>query len=142
MRKLVLALLASISLPVAAGCSKAEAGDVPTAHPTPQGVVERVDRLQFLSNASSALTRAEDAWHHGGSPQADLVAVHRLVDLARRSASTGGEPMEAEWEGKAAKVVSSLEQNLGGKDAEKAEAELEQAKLFLDQAQEAAQIEL
>ncbi|MHB1845361.1 MAG: hypothetical protein ACYCWW_11075 [Deltaproteobacteria bacterium] len=139
MRALLLPLLATALLPL--GCSNAEAGDVPAAHPTAQGAVERIDRLQFLSNASSALLRAEDAWHHGKSPDADLVEAGRLVGLAQRSASAGGEPTEAGWESRANQAVGSLNQSLNGKDAAKADEDLGKAKLYLDQAQQAASIE-
>ena len=139
MRTHPLFLAAALPL-LAVGCSRAEAGDA-VEHPTPLGAAERTDRIQFLSNASSALIRAEDAFHHGKAVDGPLADAVRLVDLAHRSAESGGEPVEAAWEAKAAQALAELRQGADAKEPAKAEDGIGKAKIYLDQAQQAASIE-
>lgn len=140
MRLTTLSLFTTLSI-LGIGCSRAEAGDGQASHPTPLGAVERIDRIQFLGNASSALTRAEDAHHHGKDPNPSLRETLRLVGLAHHSAAAGDEPVEAEWESKTERALTELQQGLDAKDEAKAANGLELAKLYIDQAQQAASIE-
>jgi hypothetical protein len=143
MRHIVLCLLAA-SLGPLAGCSRANASDANIGEPTPLGVAERVDRLQYLSNASSAATRAEDAYRHQKNPATDLEEAMRLIGLALKSASTGGEPIEASWESQINGALAQVKQAAESHDVSKGpivDDGFNKVKIYIDQAQQAASIE-
>ena len=140
MRTLVL-LLAAASLAPLAGCSRAEAGSVKIGSPTPLGQAERTDRITYLGGATAALARGEDAWRHQKPADAALADAIRLVDLARTSATRGDAPVEAQWEGKAAQALAKTRQSMQSGATPEVEKGLDEVKLYLDQAQQAASIE-
>jgi hypothetical protein len=138
-RPLLLCVLATSVFGLGA-CSHAEGGEN-IGEPTPLGSAERIDRLQFLSNASSAVTRAEDAYRHQKPSAADLEEAMRLVGLALKSATTGGAPVEAGWETQINSALAQVKKGIETHKAEITEDGWNKVKLYIDQAQQAASIE-
>ncbi len=141
MRVLVSSLvLAALCSPLSA-CHRAESDEVPIGRPTPLAKVQRTDRISFLSGASAALSQAEDALHRRAAADDALLRTARLLDLAHASAARGDVPVEAGWEAKAASALARIDRaSRGGRHGE-VEAALAEAKLDIDQAQQAASIE-
>lgn len=135
------ALCLLTALAALAGCSRADLDEGKIPAPTAIGSVERIDRLQYLGNASSALVRAEDAWRHQKPSAKDLAEAVRLVDLAHRSAQAGNTPVEASWEGQLRDAIEAVRTGMEENNASKVDDALDKAKLYLDQAQQAASIE-
>ena len=136
----ILSLMLAASLCPLAGCSHAESGEN-IGEPTPLGTAERIDRLQYLSNASSAVTRAEDAYRHQKPSAQDLEEAARLVALAQKSASAGGVPVEAGLENQIAASLAQVKQAIEGHNPVVADDGWNKVKIYIDQAQQAASIE-
>jgi hypothetical protein len=141
MRRLAAVLFAAGSLCALAACSRGDAGDVNIGEPTPLGSAERIDRIQFLSNASSAVTRGEDAYRHQAPAAGELDEATRLIDLALKSATTGGAPVEASWETEIKKSLAQVKQGIDTHSAALVDDGFNKVKLYIDQAQQAASIE-
>ncbi|MFI5029039.1 MAG: hypothetical protein ACHQCF_08700 [Solirubrobacterales bacterium] len=136
---LTLALLcAGLAAP---GCSRPDPAPLQVPTHTAQGEAERVDRLQFLSGASSAVVRAEDLYRRDQPSDDEWKRALRLIELSRDSATKAGEGVEANWERKAAAALSLILAGVAVKDPARVEQGLEQVKLYVDQAQQAASIE-
>ncbi len=139
MRYLFTFLLAASLCPLA-GCSRVEGGEN-IGDPTPLGSAERIDRIQFLSNASSAVTRAEDAYRHQKPSAQDLEEAMRLIALAQKSATAGGAPVEAGWETQVSSALAQVKQAIETHNGPVAEDGWNKVKIYIDQAQQAASIE-
>jgi hypothetical protein len=125
----------------ALGCSRHEQASLQVPTHTPQGEAERVDRLQFLSGASAAVVQAEDAYRKDQPSEEAWARAARLLELSRGSATKAGETTEANWERKAGTALSLIQAGIAAKDPVRVSQGLEQIKLYIDQAQQAASIE-
>jgi hypothetical protein len=123
------------------GCSQKEQAPLPIPTHTAQGEAERVDRLQFLSGASAAVVQAEDLYRRNQSSEEAWARASRLLELSRESATKAGETAEANWERKASTALSLILAGITAKDPVRVNQGLEQIKLYIDQAQQAASIE-
>jgi hypothetical protein len=133
---LVLATLASLT-----ACSRADVDEGATTAPTPLGAAERIDRIQYLSNCSTAVMRAEDAYRHDKPTAEDIGEAVRLIQLAYQSASNGKAPVEAAWERQVHDALDQISRGIASKNASQVNDGLEKVKLYIDQAQQAASIE-
>ncbi len=134
-------LVLAAALACLSACSRADVGEGKIEALNAQGAAERVDRLQYLSNASSAVMRAEDAYRHQQAADADLGEGARLVQLAYQSAAGGNAPVEAAWEKQAREALEQLRQGMDGHNNAQVDDALAKINLYLDQAQQAASIE-
>src|SRR5450631_2126591 len=125
----------------ALGCSRREQAPVQVPTHTAQGEAERVDRLQFLSGASASVVQAEELYKRGEPSDAEWARASRLLDLSRESAMKAGEGTEASWERKAGVAVGLVQSGVASKDPVRISQGLQQIKLYIDQAQQAASIE-
>jgi len=125
----------------ALACSRQEKTPLQVPTHTAQGEAERVDRLQFLSGGSAAVVQAEDLYRRDQPSDEAWGRAARLLELARESATRAGETAEANWERKAVAALGAIQSGIAAKDSARVSLGLEQVKLYIDQAQQAASIE-
>jgi hypothetical protein len=125
----------------ALGCSRHEQAPLQVPTHTAQGEAERVDRLQFLSGASASVVQAEDLYRRDQPSDAEWARAARLLQLSQDSAMKAGETVEASWERKAGTALGLIQGGVAAKDPVRVSQGLEQIKLYIDQAQQAASIE-